>query len=120
VGVADGGAPGSGAPGNLPVVDQPLYGRDEVVREVCRLLDSSRLVSIVGAGGIGKSRVGLAVAAALRERYPDGAWLIELAPLVDHAILPGSVAGVLGLQLNGTRAPAEELAAALESQRLLL
>lgn len=120
-----GDAPGAtasegGLPGNVPVIDQPLYGRDDAVRAVCRLLESSRLVTIVGAGGIGKSRVGLAVASMVRDRHPDGIWLVELAPLVDHAILPGSIAGVLGLQLNGTRAPGEELVSALESQRLML
>ncbi len=112
--------PDGSVPGNLPVADQPLYGRDDAVGAVCRLLERSRLVTVVGAGGIGKSRVGLAVAATLRDRHPDGIWLVELAPLIDHAMFPGSIASVLGLQLNGTRAPSEELASTLESQRLML
>ncbi len=85
-----------------------------------RLIEAYRLVTVVGAGGIGKTRVAQALAHALRDRYPDGVWVVELASLADPALLPGSVAQALGLQLRGQRPPRDELIAVLESQQLLL
>ena len=107
-------------PTNLPAELAPLYGRDTDVQAVQRLVLEHRLVTIAGAGGIGKTRVGQAVAHALREDYAGGVWLIELAPLADPALVAASVAQVLGHQLRSTDAPLDELVTLLESQRLLL
>ncbi len=107
-------------PTNLPVEPQPLYGRDADVDAARRLVEEHRLVTITGAGGIGKTRVGQAVAHALRDRYADGVWLVELAPLADAALLSAGVAQALKIQLRGVRDMRDELVDALQSQRLLL
>ena len=90
------------------------------MQAVQRLLQEHRLVTIAGAGGIGKTRVGQAVAHALLDSFMHGVWLIELAPLADPALVAASVAQVLGHQLRSTRAPLDELDTLLESQQLLL
>jgi predicted ATPase/DNA-binding winged helix-turn-helix (wHTH) protein len=120
IGAAAQTLPGAPAQTNLPAEQQPLYGRDDDVALVCRLVEAHRLVSIVGAGGIGKTRVAQAAADGLLGEHPDGVWLIELAPLADPALLPSSVAQALGLQLQGRQPPLDELVTALQSQRLLL
>jgi predicted ATPase/DNA-binding winged helix-turn-helix (wHTH) protein len=105
---------------NLPEQALPLFGRDADLDAVRRLVEEHRLVTIVGAGGIGKTRVGHAVAHALRGRWPDGAWLVELAPLADAALLTASVAHALGLHLRGVRELRDELVEALLPQHLVL
>jgi predicted ATPase/DNA-binding winged helix-turn-helix (wHTH) protein len=122
-----GPAPGAGeppagplVPTNLPAEAPTLYGRDDDVALVRGLVESHRLVTVVGAGGIGKTRVALAAAHSLSSRHADGTWLVELAPVADPGLLPGSIAHALGLQLRGQRPPLDELIAALQPQRLLL
>jgi predicted ATPase/DNA-binding winged helix-turn-helix (wHTH) protein len=105
---------------NLPTQLAPLYGREADVQAVNRQLQGHRLVTIAGAGGIGKTRVGQAVAQTLREAFPDGVWLIELAPLAEASLVAATVAQMLGHQLRSTHAPLDELVALLGSQRLLL
>jgi predicted ATPase/DNA-binding winged helix-turn-helix (wHTH) protein len=107
-------------PGNLAVDVAPLYGRELDVQAVQRQVLEHRLVTIAGAGGIGKTRAGLAVARALNGGFTDGVWVIELAPLADEQLVAASVAQVLGHQLRSTGAPLAELVTLLESQRLLL
>jgi DNA-binding winged helix-turn-helix (wHTH) protein len=109
-----------GSPGNLPVEQPPLYGRAAEVDAGLALLQTHRLVTIVGAGGIGKTRVAQTVAQALRAQHADGVWLVELAPLADAALVPASVAQALKLQLRGVRALHDELVDALQPQQLLL
>jgi predicted ATPase/DNA-binding SARP family transcriptional activator len=69
-----------GASGNLPAPRTALVGRDAAVAEVCTRLTTDRLVTLTGPGGVGKTRLSLAVAAAATG-FPDGAWLVELAPV---------------------------------------
>jgi predicted ATPase/DNA-binding winged helix-turn-helix (wHTH) protein len=113
-------APSSLRNGNLPAVTPALFGRDADLAEVARLVDAHRLVSIVGAGGIGKTTVALAVAASLRERFPDGAWWIELAALTDGSLVAATIARTVGAGLAPDRPAAEALATALADARLLL
>jgi len=113
-------APSSLRSGNLPAVRPPLFGRDADLAEVARLVDAHRLVSIVGAGGIGKTTVALAVAASLRERFPDGAWWVELAALTDGSLVAATIARTVGVGLAPDRAAAEALATALADARMLL
>ncbi len=115
-----GAAAQQGPPSNLPLALPPLYGREAEVATLQALVQKQRLVTIVGAGGIGKTRVGLAVAQALHAQHPDGVWLVELAPLADEALVPASLAQVLKRQLRGVRALQDELVDALRSQQLLL
>jgi predicted ATPase/DNA-binding winged helix-turn-helix (wHTH) protein len=109
---------------NLPAHLLALYGRAHDVRTIKALLRQHEVVTVVGAGGIGKTRVAQAVAAEIAveaaAEFPDGVWWIELAALSDGALVPSAVAQVLGVPLSGDRSPNETLAALLASQRLLL
>jgi predicted ATPase/DNA-binding winged helix-turn-helix (wHTH) protein len=105
---------------NLPAELAPLYGRKTDVQTVQQLVQAHRLVTIAGAGGIGKTRLGHAVAHALRDGFAGGVWLVELAPLADPTLVAASVAQVLGHQLRSKGASLDELVGLLESQRLLL
>jgi predicted ATPase/DNA-binding winged helix-turn-helix (wHTH) protein len=104
---------------NLPAAT-PLIGRDDDLLEATDLMRRCPVVTIVGAGGIGKTRLALALAAADRLEAPDGCWWIELAPINDAAQVPAAIAGAMGLQLPGNRPAHAALAAALSRQRLLL
>ena len=114
------GAAPSVRSGNLAAVTPPLFGRDTDLAEVARLVEAHRLVSIVGAGGIGKTALALAVAASLRERFPDGAWWIELAALTDGSLVAATIARTVGVGLAPDRPAAAALATALADSQLLL
>ena len=105
--------------GNLPA-SPPMIGRDGDLAEVAALLRSHPVVSIVGAGGIGKTRLALAVAAAADLDLPDGRWWVELAPLARGGPVVSTVASALRVSLPEGRGVAQALASALESHRALL
>ena len=105
--------------GNLPA-SPPMFGRDDDLAAVAALLDEHPVVSIVGAGGIGKTRLALAVARGCSLGTPEGRWWVELAPLADGAQVPATIAGALGLQLAGGRSPADALATTLARHRALI
>ena len=81
----------------LPRPLTSLIGRDEDVEEVTRLLTTSRLVTLVGGGGVGKTRLSLEVAAGLEAQFPSRVPFVELAPLTNPGLLPAFVAAALGL-----------------------
>jgi predicted ATPase/DNA-binding winged helix-turn-helix (wHTH) protein len=82
---------------NLPAGTTRIFGRVEAIDAMARDLTDCRLLSIVGAGGIGKTTVGLAVAERAITSYKDGVWLVELAPLKDAALMPNAIATAIGL-----------------------
>jgi hypothetical protein len=84
--------PGS-ARHNLPLELNPLIGRDSDEHDVRELLGTCRLLTLTGAGGVGKTRLALAVARGAVAAYEDGVWLVELASLSD----PGLVAHALAM-----------------------
>src|SRR5215469_15085038 len=84
------------AAGNIPPQLTRLFGREAEVAELERLVDGNRLVSLVGPGGVGKTRLAVEVARRLGVRYAGGTWLVELAPLTDEALVQEAVAVVLG------------------------
>ncbi|HEU5297393.1 MAG TPA: winged helix-turn-helix domain-containing protein [Burkholderiaceae bacterium] len=106
--------------GNLPERLPEIYGRGTESAAVQALVEQHPLVSIVGAAGIGKTRLALAVARTLAASAPDGVWLIELASLNDPRLLVPTIVQALRLTLPGLRDPEDELAAALHDQRALL
>ena len=113
--------PGSAmSPTNLPEWVSGLIGRDDELHEVVSLAVRYRLVTLIGPGGIGKTRLALAVARALRAEFPDGVWLAELAPLSDASLVPATVATAAGLDLGAGIASPERVANALTGKRLLL
>src|SRR5262249_14165561 len=105
---------------NLPESVSELIGRDAEVNEVLDLTVSHRLVTLTGAGGIGKTRLGLEVARHLLPKFSDGVWVVELAPLSDPTLVPMAVAISLGLELASGTASALSVATALHSKQLVL
>jgi non-specific serine/threonine protein kinase len=83
--------------GQLPVRLTPLVGRQRELHEVVDALSRSRLVSLTGPGGTGKTRLALAAADAARARFPAGVCWVELAPIGDPAIAARAVADALGV-----------------------
>jgi predicted ATPase/class 3 adenylate cyclase len=107
-------------PNNLPLQLTRFIGRTTEVAEVKRLLKTTRLLTLTGSGGCGKSRLSLQVTADLLDDYPDGAWLVELAPLTDPARVLPEVAATLGVREEPGRPLLDALTAFLKSRRLLL
>ncbi|HXY95127.1 MAG TPA: adenylate/guanylate cyclase domain-containing protein, partial [Acidimicrobiia bacterium] len=83
-------------PSNLPVQTSSFVGRDDEVRAVAEALEGSRMVTLTGVGGVGKTRLGVQVAAEVLPAFPDGAWLCELAAASDDEAMAQVVAAALG------------------------
>jgi predicted ATPase/transcriptional regulator with XRE-family HTH domain len=107
-------------PGNLPLALTSFIGREEEQSEVRALLGAARLVTLTGAGGAGKTRLALAVARELLGDYPQGVWLVELAPLADPALVPQAVAQALGLREEAGQPILGTLLGHLKERHLLL
>jgi predicted ATPase/DNA-binding SARP family transcriptional activator len=84
-------------PGNLPGRLTSFVGRARELREIAALLDESRLVTLTGPGGIGKTRLAIEACRQLRSRFPAGIWWVDLAPVTDPATVVDEVAAVLGV-----------------------
>jgi len=113
-------APVRRAAGNLPAELTSFVGRRGEVAEVKRLLAGSRLVTLTGVGGVGKTRLALRAAAELRRAFRDGVWLVQLDQVRDQALVAQAVAGALGLQDRAGYAPTAMLADYLGGRQLLL
>jgi predicted ATPase/class 3 adenylate cyclase len=107
-------------PNNLPPQITSFIGRDAQIQDVLALLEISRLITIMGTGGCGKTRLSLQVAAQALERFPDGAWFIELAPLTDARLVPHIVANALGVREEPGKSLMESLCSHLENRSALL
>src|SRR5437867_10271679 len=83
---------------NLPLQLTSFIGREREIAEVERLLGGTRLLTLTGAGGCGKTRLALRVAEGVLGDYADGVWLVELAPLADPALVPQAIASALGVR----------------------
>ncbi|MCI0354796.1 MAG: AfsR/SARP family transcriptional regulator, partial [Acidobacteria bacterium] len=105
---------------NLPIPLTSFIGRVHEQAEVQRLLTTTRLLTLAGPGGCGKSRLALVVAADQVADYPDGAWLVELAALADPLLLPQAVATTLDVREEPQRPLIATLTNALQSRVLLL
>jgi predicted ATPase/class 3 adenylate cyclase/tetratricopeptide (TPR) repeat protein len=107
-------------PNNLPVALTSFIGREREQAEVRALLGTARLVTLTGAGGAGKTRLALAVAGELLEEYPQGVWLVELAPLADPSLVPQAVAQALGQREEAGQPLLSTLLTHLKDRQLLL
>jgi predicted ATPase/DNA-binding SARP family transcriptional activator len=106
---------------NLPGPFGSLIGRTEAVTTVRTLLASSRLVTLTGPGGVGKTRLAVETAAQQAGLFPDGTWLVELAAEAGEADVAELTSAALGLRDSAPQGPlADWLAAALESRQMLL
>ena len=95
--------------GNLPAELTSFVGRRGELAEVKRLLAGSRLVTLTGVGGVGKTRLALRAAAGMRRAFRDGVWLVPFDQLRDEALVAQAVAGALRLQDRAGHAPAASL-----------
>ena len=107
-------------PNNLPQQLKSFVGREREIAEITSLIENHRLVTLVGSGGIGKTRTSLQVAANLLDGSSDGVWFIELAPLGSGDFIPSTVAQALGIVLSADGDPLANLARTLKSQQSLL
>ncbi len=105
--------------GVLPAELTSFVGRRRELAETRKLLASSRMLTLTGVGGVGKTRLALRIAAEVRRTFPDGVWFVELAALHDPQLLPNTVANTLELR-QVSADPAGDLAAYLEGKRLLV
>jgi predicted ATPase/DNA-binding XRE family transcriptional regulator len=106
---------------NLPIPLTSFIGREKEVERIQHRLAQHRLITLLGAGGIGKTRLAQQVARNLLENYPNGVWLVELASLSDPALVPQSVATVFGIQQGAnSNALVETLIHFLRTKSILL
>src|SRR5215472_13086603 len=105
---------------NLPVPVTSFIGREQEQAEVAGRLAHSRLLTLTGIGGCGKTRLALEVARAVLEHYPDGVWLVELAPIADPNLVPHLVATAVGVRENANQSAISALTTALRNRHLLL
>jgi len=115
----DAAEPGALPPTNVPEPVLELIGRDDELAEVVNLMATHRLVTLTGAGGIGKTRLAVALARELRPHFADGVWLAQFSPLADPKLVPTTVAAAVGLELGG-EASVQNVAQGLAGRRLLL
>ena len=104
----------------LPCPLTRLIGRQSDIETVVAFLDRERLVTLTGSGGVGKTRLAIAVAEHTATEYPDGVWFVELASLSDPALVPDAVGSVLGIREQPDRPMAETLQDFLRPRSLLL
>jgi predicted ATPase/class 3 adenylate cyclase/tetratricopeptide (TPR) repeat protein len=107
-------------PNNLPGQLSAFIGRDQEISEVRALVDSCRLVTLTGAGGCGKTRLGLQVAAELLDGSGDGVWLVELAAVTDEGAVASAISQALRLTVRPGRPVLEALLEALALQDVLI
>lgn len=107
-------------PNNLPIQLTSFVGRDKELKEVGQLLATAHLLTLTGPGGTGKTRLELQLAAEHLESFPDGVWLVELAPVTEPLLVAQAVAAAVGLPLQGERPASEVLIDFLKPKRLLL
>ncbi|HEX2542448.1 MAG TPA: tetratricopeptide repeat protein [Caldimonas sp.] len=107
-------------PNNLPQPATSFIGRERELAEVRNLLGTSRLLTLLGMGGLGKTRLSLQVAAEQMHQFPDGVWFLDLAPISDPALVVGEAAKVLGVREEPDRPLLQTLCAHLKSRRALL
>jgi non-specific serine/threonine protein kinase len=114
-------SPAIAVPGrNLPQPASSFIGRDREMSEVERLFATTRVLTLTGAGGCGKTRLALRLAATLRRRFPDGVWLVEFGPLAEPALVPQAVASTLQIREHWGRPPLELVVELLRTKQLLL
>ncbi|WP_148046787.1 ATP-binding protein [Nocardioides pocheonensis] len=106
--------------GNLPSDLSSFVGRTREMREVRQLLGQARLVSVVGPGGVGKSRFSIRLATQVQKNFRDGAWLVELAAVTDSSLVAETMAGALQVPEESNRDPVQALCEYLAVRDALL
>jgi predicted ATPase/class 3 adenylate cyclase len=107
-------------PNNLPTQLTTFVGRERELAEALELLLRTRLLTMTGPGGTGKTRLSLQVAAAAAEDYPDGVWFVALEPVRDPGLVASTIGRVLGAQDSSTHPALETLVDAIGERRQLI
>ena len=118
--VGDRWIPVKEVPSNLPQLMTSFQGRERELVDVKGLLSRARLVTLLGMGGLGKTRLSLQVAAELTHEYPDGVWFIDLAPIRDAGLVVSEAAQVLDVMEERGRPLIQTLCSHLKTRRVLL
>ncbi|HEX2221929.1 MAG TPA: adenylate/guanylate cyclase domain-containing protein [Candidatus Limnocylindria bacterium] len=122
-GVSDTFAPlptSAGTPNNVPTRRTRFLGREREIGEVRELLGRSRLLTLTGPGGTGKTRLSLEVATAAMADFADGVWFVELGAITEPELVPATIAQALGLPDRGGRSPIDRLVDHVGDRRVLL
>ena len=107
-------------PGNLPLQVTSFIGRDVEVDELVAAVRTHRLVTLTGVGGVGKTRLAVQVAGEVVPEFPDGVWLVELAPVGDPGAVADAVAATLGITPRGGVSMVDCVAEGLAGRRVLV
>ena len=113
-------SPATAPPRRLPEPLTELIGREEEIGAVQARLRQSRLVTLTGTGGVGKTRLAIAVAEAVLEDFPDGVWFVDLAALTEPSLVVQTVGTALEIGEEGGSAPLQTLVQALRERALLI
>ncbi|HEY3237087.1 MAG TPA: tetratricopeptide repeat protein, partial [Polyangiaceae bacterium] len=106
-------------PNNLPQQVTSFIGRERELADAKSLLEGTRLLTLLGMGGLGKTRLSLQIAADVLEKYPDGVWFIDLAPIRDPSLIPNVAAQVLGVHEEPGKSITQTLCAHVREHKLL-
>jgi len=106
-------------PNNLPQQVTSFIGRERELTEIKELLEGTRLLTLLGMGGLGKTRLSLQIAADVLEKFPDGVWFVDLAPIKDPSLVPNAVAQVLGVHEERGKPLTQTLCEHVKQHKLL-
>jgi predicted ATPase/class 3 adenylate cyclase/DNA-binding CsgD family transcriptional regulator len=107
-------------PNNLPTQLTSFVGRERELADVKRLLQSTRLLTLIGPGGTGKTRLSIQAASEMLDQYPDGVWFVELAPILDPLLVPRATAIAIGLRDEPHRPAIDLLCDYLREKKILI
>ena len=105
---------------NLPAQFTSFIGREKEQAEAIELINKYRLVSLIGMGGVGKTRLSIKVGEQLLKDFSNGVWMVELAPLLDPTLIPQTVASVFGLSATPSLSVTQVLINYLCAKKVLL
>ncbi|HUH93919.1 MAG TPA: tetratricopeptide repeat protein [Casimicrobiaceae bacterium] len=107
-------------PNNLPQQLTSFIGRERELADAKQLLEGTRLLTLLGMGGLGKTRLSLQIGADVLEKHPDGVWFVDLAPIRDPGLVPNAAAHVLGIREEPGRPITQTICSQLREHKLLL
>ena len=107
-------------PNNLPQQVTSFVGRERELADAKRLLEGTRLLTLLGMGGLGKTRLSLQIGADVLEKHPDGVWFVDLAPIRDPGLVPNAAAQALSVREEPGKSITQTLCAHLREHNLLL